>query len=305
MRITVCITSYNQAQFLDQAIESVLAQTRSADQIVIVDDCSTDHTLDVLSGYAKLHPHLFTIVRHPKNLGVTQSRNDAFEAVHGDCVTFLDGDDYFFPEKLEQESLLLENSGADFVFSNFVYIDPGGRQTGIWLETPCSMVNENIFPKVFARAFPRRSLYRSELVWSQKWRQIGKYDPRINLYEDFDMRIRLSKNLRASYLHQPLSAYRIHSGGLSRVPMAKHVRTLSYIYEKNKHLLEDLPASDRMWINDTLMGWMALLIRNALRESISGKSSERLFGLIPEISKHAPLFLHALWTKLREGQPHA
>lgn len=245
MRISVFIPSYNQRDYLVEAVESVLAQTLPPAQVIIVDDGSTDGSQDVIAGYAARYPELITAIYHRENLGVARVRRHALEAVTGEYVTYVDGDDWFLPEKLEKEAqALLENPWARIAFSNNVYIsedDPGERR---WIDDEMPPQGD-IFLRTFARDFPKRSLFRMELVEYQSWRDVGFHDPRLVLYEDFDMRIRLTKQCRAVYVDEVLSAIRVHRTGLSSRPASDHLAALKYIYYKNLPLVDDLDAACR------------------------------------------------------------
>lgn len=297
MKISVCITAYNQEKYIVQAIESVLAQIRRPDQIVIVDDCSSDSTCEIISDYHTRYPVLITPIYHTQNVGIAQTRVDALRAVSGDYVTFLDGDDYLLPGKLEKESLLLQNSDADFVFSNYFYIDRDGEKTGIWAETPLS-VQGDIFQKVFSRDFSRRGLYRSELVIYQRWQQIGFYDPQLSLYEDYEMRIRLSKTMKAAYCHEPLSVYRLHESGLSRSHARQHVKALFYIYDKDKCLLDDLAPADRAMVNKKLMDWIAPIAFKAITQVFRKDDRRNDVEILLILWRHAPLLVQAVLRRL-------
>ena len=215
-KISVYITSYNQKKYFIEAIESVLAQTLKPDQVIVVDDGSRDGSQNVISRYADLHPGLILPIYHKKNMGVTKSRIDALRAVTGDYVTYLDGDDRFLPTKLEKElCILLENPHAYIAYSNNYYLKTDGTRAGIWIETD-KPPEGYIFHHTFAREFPKQSLFRMELVNYQAWKAIGFHDPNISIYEDYDMRIRLTKHFQAAYHDEPLSEIRLHGTGLSQ-----------------------------------------------------------------------------------------
>ena len=165
MNISVFITSYNQRDYLKEAIESVLAQTLPAEQIIVVDDASTDGSQDLIADYAREYPELFTTIYHQQNTGVAQVRIDALNAVRGDYVTYVDGDDWFLPEKLELEAAALEsNPEARISFSNNEYVTEDGK-TALWVWAEGEFVPQgDVFWQTVARDFPRRSLFRMELV---------------------------------------------------------------------------------------------------------------------------------------------
>jgi glycosyltransferase involved in cell wall biosynthesis len=123
-RVTVIITTYNYGQFILEAIQSVLAQTTTADlQIIVVDDGSTDDTPDVL---ARVKDKRVEVVRTP-NRGISGARNVALARAKGDFIAFLDGDDRWAPHKLEyQLEVMRSEPDMAAVFANFVRFDERG-----------------------------------------------------------------------------------------------------------------------------------------------------------------------------------
>lgn len=269
MKISVYITSYNQKKYLIEAIESVLAQTLKPFQIIIIDDCSTDGSQDIISSYHKKYPELIIPVYHKENTGIAKTRIDALQIVKGDYVTFLDGDDRFLPTKLEKEiRILKENKDAQIVFSNFFYIDENGTRKRIWAEHKKPPVGY-VFSQTFARDFPRQTLFRSELVDYRAWKRIGFHDTNLSIYEDYDMRIRLTKQLKVAYCDEPLSEYRIHGDGLSRCKAIHHLETIKYIYRKNMPLLNDVNDEERNYVKgklDSLLADIALKVSREFKQ---------------------------------------
>ncbi|UCC54424.1 MAG: glycosyltransferase family 2 protein, partial [Anaerolineaceae bacterium] len=192
MNISVFITSYNQKAFLVEAIESVLAQTLSPSQILVVDDCSSDGSQEVIEGYRSRYPDLITAIFHTQNRGVAQARAHALQAISGDYVTYVDGDDRFLPHKLEKEAALLaRRSEIQIAFSNNYYMTETGQRTGIWI-TKKWPPQGDVFKETLTRQFPRGNLFRMELLPYAAWQAVGFHDPNLSVLEDWDMRIRLS-----------------------------------------------------------------------------------------------------------------
>jgi len=244
-KISVYIPSYNQKEYLVEAIESVLAQTLMPHQIIIVDDFSIDGSREIIAKYANKYSSFIFPIYHTQNLGVVRTRLDALKAVTGDYVTYVDGDDRFLPEKLECEfDILIQNPNAQIVYSNNYYISPNGQRTGIWAEQE-KPPQGYIFKETFGRIFPQSSLFRMELVNYQAWKSVGFHDPEITIYEDFDMRIRMTKHFQVAFCDKPLSEIRLHGTELSSLKAKQHLASLEFIYHKNRSLLEDLNKSDR------------------------------------------------------------
>ena len=91
--ISVYITSFNKDKYLSQAIISVLNQSLAPKEIIIVDDCSTDNSRNIIEKFASQYPYIIEPIYNENNLGVTRSRNIALSHCTGEIITYLDGDD--------------------------------------------------------------------------------------------------------------------------------------------------------------------------------------------------------------------
>ncbi|MBN1562412.1 MAG: glycosyltransferase [Anaerolineae bacterium] len=264
MTISVYIPSYNQKAYLIEAIDSVLAQTLRPDQLIIVDDCSSDGSPDVIRGYAAQYPDLITPIFHAQNRGVAQTRIDALNAVTSEYATYVDGDDRLLPHKLEREMVALQaNPAARIAYSNVGYIDSDGNRTGQWAAPGEIVPQGDVFHQVFAREFPRRMLYRHELVHIPTWREVGFYDPRLGWLEDWEMRIRLTKQHQTVYVDEVLSEFRQHGGGLSSAKVTLRLAAGEYVIRKNTPLLADLDEAERAVIMKKLDVWLGHLNKRA------------------------------------------
>jgi glycosyltransferase involved in cell wall biosynthesis len=265
-KISVYITSYNQKRYLIEAIESVLTQSLKPHEIIIVDDCSNDDSQELIAKYTQKYPNLIFPIYHTKNFGVVQTRLDALNAVTGDFVTYVDGDDRFLPEKLEREfEILAGNPKAQIAFSNNYYINPAGQPIGRWVEEE-KPPQGFIFKETFGRIFPKNSLFRMELVNYQAWKAVGFHDPAITIYEDFDMRIRMTKHFQAAFCDEPLSEIRMHDKGLSKLEAKQHLASLEFIYHKNRYLLDDLDESDREIVKNGFYDFVNNISRVAAKQ---------------------------------------
>jgi glycosyltransferase involved in cell wall biosynthesis len=121
-RVTVVVPTYNRAQFIEETVKSILAQSLPPLEVIIVDDGSTDHTADVC---ARFHEPVRYIRR--QNEGAAAARNAGIRAATGDWIAFCDSDDLWKPRKLELQMAALAVTGAGWSFTAFGVIDPGGR----------------------------------------------------------------------------------------------------------------------------------------------------------------------------------
>ena len=154
MPISVYITSFNKGAFLTQAIDSVLDQTLQPSEIIIVDDCSSDNSKDIINGFKSRYPDRINIIFNEQNLGISKTRNIALQQCRGDIITFLDGDDIFYEDKLLLEyEILSSNKDLSVVYSNFNYISPSGDNIGTFSEESDQPATRDIFIETFLRRY--------------------------------------------------------------------------------------------------------------------------------------------------------
>jgi glycosyltransferase involved in cell wall biosynthesis len=289
IKISVFITSYNQKDYLVEAIESVLNQTLPPFEIIIVDDCSTDGSQKVIAEYAQRYPDLVRPFYHRQNLGIPRNKSFALEQVRGDLVTYVDGDDRFLPRKLEMElETLLNHPDVQIVYSNVYHINPHGRRSHLWCDGDTAPATGYVFREAFARAFPRGSLFRNELVYYECLKETGFYDPEFAMYHDWELRIRLTRLFKVAYCSTPLSEYRFHPGGISRSDTSRHLDEIKRVYAKHRSLLEDLPESDRAFIERKLSTRLAQFSLQVAREEIRRGHMKHAFKYCLESWRHNP-----------------
>lgn len=290
MQLSVYIPCHNQEHTIADAIESVLGQTRPADEILVVDDCSSDASPEVIAKYHKAYPDLIRPLWNDENRGISAVRNQAIEACRGTHVTYLDGDDVFYPEKLEREAEAAASGSVELVFSNTLLVDIEQGVSEPWIEDAGGF-NINVLAETFGRLFPKGRLFRMELVQRDRYAQAGPFDPKLPLFEDWDMRIRLAARCRAAFCTPVASEYRLHGGGLSTAPPSRYVDATTYIIEKNRRCLHELPPLER---RRALKGAHRCLARAEARDAmarIGERSPRRVFSaasLSCRALKHSP-----------------
>ncbi|GAA4439503.1 hypothetical protein GCM10023188_35920 [Pontibacter saemangeumensis] len=127
MKVSVCIPTYNQAQFVSQAVRSAFKQTVAPYEVIVSDDCSTDETYEVLTNLAKEVSDL-KIVRQPFNLGISGNTDYCLRLATGDFVIRLDSDDYLSPNYVKKlGELLLQYPDAGYAHAAVQEIDQEGK----------------------------------------------------------------------------------------------------------------------------------------------------------------------------------
>lgn len=128
--IGVVLCTYNGGQYLRQQLDSILAQTRAPNQILILDDCSKDHTVEIIKEYARRDERI-RLIQNETNLGYSRNFEKGIALCETDFISLSDQDDIWLPEKLERLAAELEaNPGSGMAFCNAEYILAEGTRTG-------------------------------------------------------------------------------------------------------------------------------------------------------------------------------
>lgn len=126
--ISIIVPAYNAENFIEQTIRSVQSQTVNSWELLVIDDCSTDHTYQTVKQLAKVDTRI-QLLKNEQNSGPSYSRNRGMDLANGEYVAFLDSDDLWMPEKLEKQIELLERKNADFVCCSYMIIDEQGNRS--------------------------------------------------------------------------------------------------------------------------------------------------------------------------------
>ena len=237
MKISVYITSYNKIQYINEAINSVLDQSRSADEIIIVDDGSKDGSREIISGYASRYPGKIKVIFNEKNLGISKTRNIAISNCTGEIITFVDADDYFFPMKIETELELLRKTQYDCIYSNLIFVDEFSNENGCFADKEDHPVEGDLFIENFTRSFHVNSgsNFHNEMFYKNNAIKIGLYDENFLRHEDKDLRKRFEKKFKIHRIKMPLYRYRRHENNITNDEkvMDYHLKKL-----KKKHKIK-------------------------------------------------------------------
>lgn len=140
--VSIIMPSYNTAPYIKETVQSVLNQTYENWELIIVDDCSTDNTEEVLS---KIYDERIRFIKNEKNSGAAVSRNKALREARGQWIAYLDSDDLWMPEKLENQIYFMEKNGYSFSYTNYEEIDVKGNSTGVKVTGPKKVTKTGMF----------------------------------------------------------------------------------------------------------------------------------------------------------------
>lgn len=140
--VSVIMPSYNTAQYIKESIDSVINQSYKNWELIIVDDCSTDNTDEVVEG---ISDDRIRYIKNEKNSGAAISRNKALREAKGRWIAFLDSDDLWMPEKLEKQLTFMENNNYSFSYTCYEEIDMKGNKTNVHITGPKKITKTGMF----------------------------------------------------------------------------------------------------------------------------------------------------------------
>jgi glycosyltransferase involved in cell wall biosynthesis len=204
--VTVVVVNYNQARFLYGAVQSVIEQTKPVEEIIVIDDCSSDDSDTVL---ASLPPRV-RVIRRVRNDGVIAARNEAFAEVNTRFVIFLDADDVLLPRFVERTLAAWSHSkdqSLAIVYSPVrrLYESPVGR----FRRRHGYLLSRSFDVKKLAR---KNFICNTSLLLAEAVRSVACYSPEMDRlgHEDWDMFLSMAENgWRGHLVPRPLFCYRI------------------------------------------------------------------------------------------------
>ena len=125
--VSVIMPAYNAALFIEEAINSVISQTITDWELLVIDDCSTDATGDIVNTIAARDSRVKLLVNE-NNMGAAGSRNRGLDIFRGQYVALLDSDDYWYPQMLEKMLARAEETRADIIYCSYELVDEQGKK---------------------------------------------------------------------------------------------------------------------------------------------------------------------------------
>lgn len=236
--LSVIIANYNNEHYIRECLDSVLCQSYNNIEIIISDDCSTDSSPGIIREYINKYPGKIKAIFSPVNRGVAQTRHDAILNAQGYYLTTLDSDDYYYDShKLQKEIELADHyisrNKNIISFSNIVLVNHDKTLIGTW-GNPGNIKEGIILKYILTRTC---MIPRDFVMKKQAYFDVGGYDARFPIYEDWDLKIRLAAHFEFYYTGINGTAYRRHGTGLSALPFPKHIKWLKKIFKKNLNLI--------------------------------------------------------------------
>ena len=202
--VSIIMPSYNTADFIEETISSVLVQTYENWELIIVDDCSTDNTDEIIAPY--LADVRIKYIKNEKNSGAAVSRNRALREAKGKWIAFLDSDDLWHKEKLARQIEFMERNDYHFSYTNYSEIDEESGPLGRHVTGPKKITKTGMYNYCWPGCLT--VMYDAEAVGLVQIADIKKNN-------DYAMWLKVCKKAKCYLLDEDLASYRKRRGSIS------------------------------------------------------------------------------------------
>ena len=239
MKVSAILAVYNAAWCVERALDSLLAQTRRPDEIIVCDDGSTDGTPDLIESVCG---NAVSVLRLPHR-NAAAARAVGLARAGGDWLAFMDADDSWLPHKLETQLAYLErHPEVRHISSDGVYVSPGGVLRESWLADyffPVRELRGDLLEALVERCFV---LMSSAMVERDAYHEVGGLDPEIVYSHDYDLWLRLYARYPAAVLPDRLTTYFSSPNALSKRFVERYRDNLMLMRRVERGLLRPAPA---------------------------------------------------------------
>lgn len=241
--VSIIMPSYNTAKYIAESIRSVLAQTYEKWELLIVDDCSTDNTDEIVKPF--LADERIRYFKNEKNSGAALTRNRAMHEARGEWIAFLDSDDLWNPEKLEKQIAFMKDNGYVFSYHDYEKIDEQSNPLNVYVSGP----------KVVTKRKMYRYGYPGCLAFMYSAKAMGLIQIKdIKKNNDYAILLQLCKKANCYLLPENLAKYRIRKKSISHDKLSKKLKSHYDLF----HYCDEKPALVAFWFACWNMFWGVL-----------------------------------------------
>ena len=224
--------SYNTEKYIKDSVISVLNQTYRNWELIIVDDCSTDRTEEVISPF--LSDERIRYIKNESNGGAAFSRNRALREAKGKWIAFLDSDDLWLPEKLEKQIRFMQKHNYKFSYTKYEKIDEESMPLCVFVSGPRKVLKKDIYRYCWMGCLT--VMYDAEDVGLIQIKDIKKNN-------DYAMWLQLCKKANCYLLPENLAKYRIRKKSISHDKLWKKLKSHYDLF----HFCDEKPAVVAFW----------------------------------------------------------
>lgn len=251
--VSIIMPSWNTEKFIGKSIQCVLDQTYQNWELIIVDDCSTDKTDEIVASFKD---ERIKYLKNETNTGAALARNRAMREAQGEWIAFLDSDDIWMPEKLEKQIDFMVSNGYVLSYTEYEKIDEEDQPLNIYVSGPV-VVN-------------KRKMYNYDYIGQLTMMYSAKHFGLIQIKDikknnDYAIRLQLYKKhgTEAHLLKENLALYRIRKKSISHDKLSRKLRSHYDLF----HMCDEKPAPIALWYACWNM-WYGLLKKRNYEKNI-------------------------------------
>lgn len=231
--VSIIMPSWNTANYIVESIESVLAQTYTNWELIIVDDCSSDNTDEIVASFKD---ERIKYLKNVKNSGAALTRNRALREAKGEWIAFLDSDDLWTPEKLEHQINFMKKNGYSLSFTEYEKIDEESQPLNIYVSGPDKVNKRKMY----------NYDYIGQLTMMYSAKEFGLIQIKdIKKNNDYAIRLQLYKKpcTCAYLLKENLAKYRVRKVSVSHDKFRRKLQSHFDLF----HLCDEKPTLIAVW----------------------------------------------------------
>lgn len=206
--VSVIMPAYNAAEYAEQAVESILNQTYKRFEFIIIDDASTDSTLNILKDIRAKDKRII-LIQNKKNLGVTRSLNKGLELAKGEYIIRMDADDWSYPDRFELQVKLMQDYPNVVVSGSYIEVSDSKLRTKYIRKYN---IDDSSIRKHLFRYSP---FAHPATIWKAEVLKKERYNEVINVSQDYELYFRVGKIGKFMNLNKPLLKLRMHEQSIS------------------------------------------------------------------------------------------
>lgn len=221
--VSIITPSYNTGKYIAETIESVLNQTYTNFEMIIIDDCSNDDTDKVVKKYLK--DKRIKYFKNDKNRGAAISRNKALKMAKGKWVAFLDSDDLWEKDKLEKQINFMKNNNYNFSYASYIEIDENSNSLNRMITGPKKITKIGMYNYCWPGCLT--VMYNADVVGLIQIEDLAKNN-------DYAMWLKAIQKSNCYLLDECLAKYRRRNGSISRNSKIKLIRHHYLLYRNGE-----------------------------------------------------------------------
>lgn len=229
--VSIIMPSWNTGKYISESIQSVLAQTYTNWELIIVDDCSTDNTDEVIANF---YDKRIRYLKNTQNSGAALTRNRALREAKGEWIAFLDSDDIWLPEKLEKQIEFMKKNNYVFSYHDFEKIDEAGRSLGVIVTGPEIVTRSMMYNYGYPGCLT--FMYNAKFMGLVQIKDIKKNN-------DYAILLKLCKKADCYLLKENLARYRIRKKSISHDKFIKKLKSHYDLF----HVCDEQPVLFAIW----------------------------------------------------------